>query len=271
MTTHERNQAYFDESLGMVVKKCKECGKTKPITEYPNRCGPKKDKHYPASRCKPCFKAYWRPRDRARYQRPERHAYVKAFAAGESNKAKRRAAYAANPIYRERAVAHHRRKREENREAWSYKKHNHYISNRDTILLYLKEWRDKNRDYIKLKNREYREKNGEKLSKYEKQRRMREERRQQILDASARRRARIAGSRAIEKIRWDYIIERDKSTCYLCRRRLERREITFDHVVPLAKKGPHTEGNIRVACRTCNSRKGAKLLHEFLRDLERDL
>jgi 5-methylcytosine-specific restriction endonuclease McrA len=38
---------------------------------------------------------------------------------------------------------------------------------------------------------------------------------------------------------------------------------TVDHVVPLYRGGTNREGNLARACRTCNSRKGARLLAEW--------
>lgn len=82
----------------------------------------------------------------------------------------------------------------------------------------------------------------------------------------ATRRARKANAPRIEQIRRGFIIERDDATCYLCGRRLEDSEITLDHVVALANGGDHTEDNLRVACRPCNSRKGTR--RGFGHDLE---
>lgn len=60
------------------------------------------------------------------------------------------------------------------------------------------------------------------------------------------------------------IIERDKGICYLCGIAPKVGDLTLDHVIPLARGGSHTADNIRVACRRCNSRKGTKLLADYL-------
>lgn len=72
------------------------------------------------------------------------------------------------------------------------------------------------------------------------------------------RRARLAGAPRIERIDRESIIMRDGSRCYLCGSDLPRQAITLDHVIPLARGGAHAEDNLRVACRPCNSRKGAR-------------
>lgn len=45
--------------------------------------------------------------------------------------------------------------------------------------------------------------------------------------------------------------------CAYCHK---RKPLTQDHVIPLSKGGSHTIENVVPACRSCNSRKGAKLL-----------
>jgi hypothetical protein len=82
-------------------------------------------------------------------------------------------------------------------------------------------------------------------------------------DGESRRRARLRDCPRIEKINRYEIIKRDNATCYLCLRRLPMWAITLDHVIPLAKGGSHITDNLRVACRSCNSSKGARLLEEI--------
>lgn len=41
-------------------------------------------------------------------------------------------------------------------------------------------------------------------------------------------------------------------------------KLCVDHIVPLSRGGTNDEDNLRLLCRTCNSRKGAKLDSEFL-------
>ena len=39
-----------------------------------------------------------------------------------------------------------------------------------------------------------------------------------------------------------------------------------DHIIPLARGGTHSIGNLTSSCRSCNSSKGSKLLIEWKRD-----
>jgi 5-methylcytosine-specific restriction endonuclease McrA len=59
----------------------------------------------------------------------------------------------------------------------------------------------------------------------------------------------------------DAIIARDNSTCYICGKKLITGAdvITLDHVIPLARGGAHDATNLRVACVSCNARKGKRL------------
>jgi len=40
--------------------------------------------------------------------------------------------------------------------------------------------------------------------------------------------------------------------------------LTFDHIVPLLQRGSHSFDNLCVACKSCNSSKGAKKLIEWM-------
>jgi 5-methylcytosine-specific restriction endonuclease McrA len=85
-----------------------------------------------------------------------------------------------------------------------------------------------------------------------------------VRDAGRRRRARLAAV-AREPYEPSAIFERDGWSCWLCGRGLDPdapinqpAAPTVDHVVPLAAGGPDTPANLRAACRSCNSRRGAQ-------------
>ena len=61
------------------------------------------------------------------------------------------------------------------------------------------------------------------------------------------------------KVDYAKILERDGMVCHLCGGKIRnRRDLDFDHVVPLSKGGPHSEENVRPSHRRCNRRKGSK-------------
>lgn len=54
------------------------------------------------------------------------------------------------------------------------------------------------------------------------------------------------------------IFARDKHSCQYCGQRFRADELTFDHVVPIAKGGKKTWTNIVTACIRCNNRKSGR-------------
>lgn len=78
-----------------------------------------------------------------------------------------------------------------------------------------------------------------------------------------------------DAIKLDDLIDRDNGTCYICGRKTSKSDHyyvhgwfatgdlypTVDHVIPLSKGGTHTWGNVRLACRQCNSIKSNQVAH----------
>ncbi len=46
-----------------------------------------------------------------------------------------------------------------------------------------------------------------------------------------------------------------KGVCGYCGRSVPPKELTMDHIVPLARGGKSTKGNVAPACKTCNTAK----------------
>lgn len=78
-----------------------------------------------------------------------------------------------------------------------------------------------------------------------------------------KRRSQKKGVAVIERVNPDRICARDKMRCHICRRKVKRAELHFDHVIPLSKGGSHTEANIAVSHGRCNLAKGSKRLSLF--------
>jgi 5-methylcytosine-specific restriction endonuclease McrA len=53
---------------------------------------------------------------------------------------------------------------------------------------------------------------------------------------------------------------RDSFQCQYCSIKLPVADLTFDHVVPVSKKGQTDWENVVTCCRPCNFRKGSKML-----------
>lgn len=54
----------------------------------------------------------------------------------------------------------------------------------------------------------------------------------------------------------DLVLERDEYRCVECG---ATDDLTLDHIYPWSLGGPDTQANLRVLCRSCNSRKGARV------------
>lgn len=67
----------------------------------------------------------------------------------------------------------------------------------------------------------------------------------------------------VERIDFDRICKRDRMICHVCKKPVTKKQLHFDHVIPLAAGGPHIESNIAVAHAFCNISKGAKVLTLF--------
>ncbi|MFO7765450.1 MAG: HNH endonuclease [Pelovirga sp.] len=57
--------------------------------------------------------------------------------------------------------------------------------------------------------------------------------------------------------------------CHYCRRTFPPRELTLDHIVPVARGGRSTKGNCVPACKECNNKKKDLLPLEWEEYLER--
>ncbi len=58
--------------------------------------------------------------------------------------------------------------------------------------------------------------------------------------------------------RWR-VYERDNHTCQTCGATGKTVELTVDHIVPVIAGGTNDESNLQTLCRSCNSRKGARI------------
>lgn len=61
---------------------------------------------------------------------------------------------------------------------------------------------------------------------------------------------------AVSAINREAVAQRDGWMCSICGKRVTRETWSLDHVVPLALGGSHTYGNVTLAHRSCNCRRG---------------
>ena len=63
-----------------------------------------------------------------------------------------------------------------------------------------------------------------------------------------------------------------KGVCHYCGRTVAPKDLTLDHIVPLARGGRSTKGNCVPACKECNNRKQNLLpleWEDYLRHLQK--
>lgn len=59
------------------------------------------------------------------------------------------------------------------------------------------------------------------------------------------------------------IFNRDKNTCLYCGIKLQTKNLTLDHVIPVSRGGKDTWENLVTCCRSCNKKKNDRLLSEI--------
>ena len=60
----------------------------------------------------------------------------------------------------------------------------------------------------------------------------------------------------------------DKGVCHYCEKPFPPSELTMDHLIPLARGGKTTKGNVVPACKECNNKKKYLLPMEWEEYLE---
>ena len=71
-----------------------------------------------------------------------------------------------------------------------------------------------------------------------------------------------AKAREMRKTQW-WQNKIAQEICYYCARQTAKKQLTMDHIVPLARGGRSTKGNIVACCKTCNTRKKTMLPLEW--------
>lgn len=69
-------------------------------------------------------------------------------------------------------------------------------------------------------------------------------------------------ARELRKTRW-WQQKTASGLCWYCQRKVPVKELTMDHVVPLAKGGRSVKSNLVPCCKDCNSAKKASLPAEL--------
>ncbi len=61
-------------------------------------------------------------------------------------------------------------------------------------------------------------------------------------------------AKKLRKTQW-WLNQVNRGICYYCQDKFPAAKLTMDHIVPLARGGTSTQGNIVAACEKCNKEK----------------
>ena len=78
-------------------------------------------------------------------------------------------------------------------------------------------------------------------------------------------------ARRLRKSRW-WQRKLGAGICYYCREVYEPKDLTMDHIIPLARGGRSTKDNLVACCKECNTRKKTLLpieWEEYMENLDK--
>ncbi len=76
-----------------------------------------------------------------------------------------------------------------------------------------------------------------------------------------------AKARELRKSRW-WQQKTARGRCYYCNKKIAYKEITMDHLVPLARGGRSSKDNLVPSCKECNTKKHSMMPLEWEEYLE---
>lgn len=256
------------------VKFCRKCARSKPLADFSRRAGVK-DGRQP--KCKACYAAYRSANaDRIRTS-------VKAWRVAhvEQVRTTKAARYAAD---RDRIRSHQAVYRRHNRATIAKTNARYRASHVGQIRSCGKAYRSSHIDKARAYNRAYRAANLDRLRAYSRdyaasnavanRQRVRVWQEQNPDQYRAAHSASLAKRRACQKgvqvsdrkayaafVRWSRAAA--SIPCYWCGNSTKPKGRNLDHVIPIARGGSDSVGNLCVSCPECNRRKGSKLPEDF--------
>lgn len=220
------------------VKKCPDCEKTLPVSEFD--CVRKNNKTFVKSHCRDCWREYARLWYQKNANRINKRNVLKYSQASEAEKEKKRKKW-------------RNEKRRESQEVKS--------ARQKRMREYLKNNPQKRKEYYK-NTRENRERQLKSMSATERELFLEKERKARRKLRQLRQ-ARERGASVFVEFTKEDIVRRDGLICYLCGKVLKITKVTLDHILPLARGGQHKPENVKIACKSCNSSKNSKTLTEY--------
>lgn len=140
-----------------------------------------------------------------------------------------------------------------------------YQNHRQSRLEKCRQYREKNREEIRKRRQAYSVKNKELIRI--KHAEWYKKNSHKAIAASARRRAmelqRTIGNQSI-MLAWEKSWRgKPKAVCYWCKSKFSTKKCVSEHIVPLAKGGPHSVENLCISCAVCNNRKFTKSIDQW--------
>jgi hypothetical protein len=127
-----------------------------------------------------------------------------------------------------------------------------------------RKYRDANPEKTKARYRAYKQANWEKVKASSYRWREQNPERWYAIVYAARDRRRAAIGAAVERVDYALILAEYGMVCHICTGDIpSRKDLHFDHVIPLARGGPHVQDNIKPSHARCNQRKSDKLMSEL--------
>lgn len=218
---------------GIVSKECTRCKTIKPLESFSiNR----RDKSGRQPKCKDCNAKYAAENSEREKQRAHDHYWKDHEYTLVHRKELRQ-----RPEARAKKAEQDKKYYEENKEKIQNRYRTWSRSNRDSLNEYHRNWYQENIEHARILNRA----------------------------KGHRRRLNCLrnGNNTLTSDQVREIIE-SSTQCYYCLKNCE--ELSLDHVVPISRGGQNCIENIVSCCKSCNSSKNDKLLHEWCIILEDD-
>lgn len=221
-------------------KTCSTCNQSKPVTEFHINRGTRDGYN---SCCKACKHAYDNtPEARARQVMSKKRWYAK----NRDRAIEQAVAWdKANPEAR-KAIA--RRSYDKHRPARTAYHAQRYLTQKERLLQQHRRHKASRHEYYLEQARLYRRAHLQRYAAH-----------------AALRRARKLSAPVLEKIDRAEIIVRDRSICHICGMYVSPKEMSLDHLIPLALGGEHSKRNLAVAHMLCNKKRGKGYLPAQLR------
>jgi len=157
----------------------------------------------------------------------------------------------AQPDIRERRAAEARRRRKNHPEAALERDRAERAKHRDKIAVRQKSWRERNKDSCAAYDARWKAENPEAF-------------REKCRRRQARRRARkMAADGTFSAADINALFDAQGGRCNGCEEPFAPK-FEIDHIVPLARGGTQFPSNLQLLCRSCNARKGALTMEEWV-------